>query len=71
MAAIDYARLRPYLDRDRLLFVAHREEILVQSCETFRLAMRDSAFGEMWVGGQRPTRFDHVFASIQTCSFGR
>src|SRR5471032_1996347 len=30
MAAVDYARLRPSLDRDRLLFVAHRAEILEQ-----------------------------------------
>ena len=68
MAAVDYARLRPSLDRDRLLFVAHRAEILEQSRETFRLAMRDATFGEMWFGGDHPTRFDHVFASIQSLS---
>ena len=68
MAAIDYARLRPSLGRDRLLFVAHREEILEQSRNTFQLAMRDATFGEMWVGGKRPTRFEHVFASIQSLS---
>jgi len=66
MAAVDYARLRPSLDRDRLLFVAHRAEILEQSRDTFRIAMRDAAFGEMWFGGDRPTRFEHVFASIQS-----
>ena len=38
----------------RLLFVAHREEILEQSRATFRHALRDASFGEMWVGGQRP-----------------
>ena len=31
MAAVDYARLRPTMGHDRLLFVAHREEILDQS----------------------------------------
>ncbi len=31
MAAVDYARLRQHSPRDRLLFVAHREEILEQS----------------------------------------
>ena len=66
MAAIDYARLRDRLPRSRLLFVAHREEILEQSLATFRHAVRDYAFGELWVGGQRPRRFDHVFASIQS-----
>ncbi len=66
MAAIDYARLRTSLPRARLLFVAHREEILDQSLATFRHALRDYAFGEMWVGGQRPERFEHVFASVQS-----
>jgi len=70
MAAVDYARLRARLPRARLLFVAHREEILEQSMHTFRQALRDAAFGELWVGGQRPVRFDHVFASIQSLSAG-
>lgn len=66
MAALDYCRLREQLDRSRLLFVAHREEILDQSLATFRYALRDPSFGEKWVGGARPTRFEHVFASIQS-----
>ena len=66
MAAIDYARLRTTLPRARLLFVAHREEILDQSRATFRHAMRDYAFGEKWVGRARPATFDHVFASVQS-----
>ncbi|SDJ02473.1 Superfamily II DNA or RNA helicase [Frankineae bacterium MT45] len=68
MAAIDYARLRAKLPRARLLFVAHREEILDQSRATFRHAMRDYAFGEKWVGGVRPAEFEHVFASVQSLS---
>ncbi len=66
MAAVDYARLRSTLPRDRLLVVAHREEILDDSRDTFRHALRDTAFGEKWVGRDRPTRFEHVFASIQS-----
>lgn len=66
MAAVDYARLRRVLDRSRLLFVAHRMEILDQSRATFRHALRDAAFGEKWVAGERPARFEHVFASIQS-----
>lgn len=66
MAAIDYARLRAHLPRARLLFVAHREEILDQSLYTFRHALHDHAFGEKWVGGARPERFEHVFASVQS-----
>ncbi len=66
MAALDYARLRQALPRARLLFVAHREEILEQSRATFAHALRDPSFGELWVGGKRPSAFEHVFASIQS-----
>lgn len=66
MAAVDYQRLRSRLSRARLLFVAHREEILDQSRRTFAHALRDASFGDMWVGGRRPQMFDHVFASIQS-----
>jgi len=65
---VNFARLRGSLTRDRLLFVAHRQEILEQSRATFRHALRDAAFGELWVGDERPRRFDHVFASIQSVS---
>ncbi|MFO0695975.1 MAG: DUF3427 domain-containing protein [Polyangiales bacterium] len=71
MAALDYAALRESLRRARLLFVAHREEILEQSLATFRLALRDPSFGELWVGGKRPMRFEHVFASIQSLASAR
>ncbi|WP_395156519.1 DUF3427 domain-containing protein [Ilumatobacter sp.] len=70
MAALDYVTLRERLGRSRLLFVAHREEILNQSLATFRYALRDASFGEKWVGGARPTRFEHVFASIQSLNAG-
>lgn len=66
MAALDYARLRAKLPRARLLFVAHREEILTQSRATFCQALRDPSFGELWVKGHRPSAFEHVFASIQS-----
>jgi superfamily II DNA or RNA helicase len=66
MSALDYHRLRDQLPRSRLLFVAHREEILKQSLATFRHALRDSSFGELWVNRERPRDFDHVFASIQS-----
>ena len=66
MAAVDYRRLRDRLGRSRLLFVAHRDEILEQSRRVFRHVLRDASFGERWVGGERPDRFEHVFASIQS-----
>ena len=66
IAALDYRHLRTELDRARLLFVAHRSEILEQSQMMFRHVLRDGAFGEMWVGGDRPSRWENVFASIQS-----
>ncbi len=66
MAAVDYARLRERLPRARLLFVAHRKEILEQSLRTFRHALRSHSFGELWVDGRRPSAYEHVFASIQS-----
>jgi len=66
MAAVDYGRLRDSSQRTRLLFVAHREEILDQSLATFRQVLRDHSFGERWVGAHRPRAFEHVFASIQS-----
>ena len=66
MAAVDYARLRERAGRSRLLFVAHRQELLEQSRATYAHALRDPGFGELWVGRQRPRNWDHVFASIQS-----
>lgn len=50
----------------RLLFVAHREEILKQSLYTFRGVLKDHNFGEMFVGGYKPDSIDNLFISIQT-----
>src|SRR5690606_37485962 len=66
VAALDYARLRASLPRHRLLFVAHRKEILEQSRRTYRTVLADGAFGEVYVGGERPERWEHVFASVQS-----
>lgn len=66
VAGLDYRRLRAAGTVERLLFVAHREEILRQSLATFRQIVGDPHFGELMVGGRRPARGEHVFASIQS-----
>jgi superfamily II DNA or RNA helicase len=72
VAALDYARLRKELGGDpSLLFVAHREEILVQSQACFRAAVRDGHFGELLVGRHKPIAGRHVFAAIQSLHRGR
>lgn len=51
---------------NRLLFVAHREEILKQSRDTFQGVLKDPNFGELFVGAYKPVNLDHLFISIQT-----
>jgi len=66
VAALDYRRMCTGTDRPSLLFVAHRREILEQSLRTYREVLGDGAFGELYVGGSRPERWQHVFASVQS-----
>lgn len=54
----------------RLLFVAHRREILTQSRRVFRQVLKDANFGELLVDGEVPVQGDHVFASIQSLISG-
>lgn len=68
ISAFDYKRFRKH-NQDkpcRLLFVAHREEILKQSMYTFRGVLKDNNFGEMFVGNYKPESIDNLFISIQT-----
>lgn len=66
-AAFDYARqLGPSLVAPRLLFLAHRKELLDQARATFRQVLRDGAFGELLADGQEPERWNHVFATVQS-----
>lgn len=68
ISALDYKHFRKKnSDKPcRLLFVAHREEILLQSRNTFRAVLKDANFGEMFVGNNRPNSLDYLFISIQT-----
>ncbi len=68
IAALDYrgfVRSRP-VQANRLLFLAHREEILKQSLMTFRGVLKDANFGALWVGNEQPEQLDHIFLSVQT-----
>ncbi|MGJ3242932.1 MAG: DUF3427 domain-containing protein [Opitutales bacterium] len=67
VAAFDYARNRLQLPTPaRLLFVAHRREILEQARACFRQVLRDPNFGELLVSDETPVDGHHVFASVQT-----
>jgi superfamily II DNA or RNA helicase/HKD family nuclease len=67
MASLDYKQLRKKHGRDlRLLFVAHRREILQQSMRTYQDVLVDANFGEPLHSGEIPERWTHVFASVQS-----
>jgi superfamily II DNA or RNA helicase len=66
ISAFDYKRFKDSNPRARLLFIAHKKEILMQGQETFRHVLRDANFGQLWVDGLEPTGYEVVFASIQT-----
>jgi superfamily II DNA or RNA helicase len=73
LAAFDVARLYadfperfPSPDPPSLLLIAHRKEILQQARATFRQVLRDPAFGELYVDGEDPSQWRHVFASVQS-----
>jgi superfamily II DNA or RNA helicase/HKD family nuclease len=67
VAAFDYRNAcRSEGGRPRLLFVAHREEILRQALRTYREVLRDPEFGELLTGSHEPGRWDHLFATIDS-----
>lgn len=67
VAALDYRNLATEAGRlPRLLFIAHRKEILELARRVFREVLSRSDFGELWFAGTSPRRFEHVFASIQS-----
>ena len=68
ISAFDYRRFRSENAGKpcRLLFVAHRKEILEQSIKCFRGVLHDPKFGELFVGEHRPDSLDNLFVSAQT-----
>jgi superfamily II DNA or RNA helicase len=68
IAAFDYKNFvkQNKREKNRLLFIAHREEILKQSLGTFRAILKENNFGDLYVGGNVPKSIDHLFMSIQS-----
>ncbi len=66
ISAFDFKRYYKEKPNCKLLFLAHRKEILEQSINTFRAIIKDYNFGDLWVGGDIPTQYNQVFASVQT-----
>ncbi|MHC1775018.1 MAG: DUF3427 domain-containing protein [Lentimicrobium sp.] len=66
ISAFDYKRFRKSNPNSTILFVAHRKEILQQAQAAFQGVLRDNNFGELWVDGIEPERYDCIFASVMT-----
>lgn len=68
VSAFDYQRFRQANQGkpNRLLFIAHREEILEQSIACFRGVLQDQNFGDLFVGSYQPESIDYLFMSVQT-----
>ena len=65
VAAFDFKRFFDDKKRQvRLLFVAHRKEILEQAVGTFRAVLRVPDFGELLVGPHVAARYDNLFCSV-------
>lgn len=67
VAAFDYQRTCAQVGgHPKLLFVAHRKEILQQAIRSFREVLRDHSFGELLADGNVPASYNHLFATIQS-----
>lgn len=67
ISAFDFDHFRKQFSyTPKILFVAHREEILKQAINTYRNVLMDQNFGELWVGKYRPERINELFVSVQT-----
>lgn len=66
ISAFDFKNFKKLKSNAKLLYVAHRKEILQQAQATFQGILRDNNLGELWVDGIEPENYDCVFASVQT-----
>lgn len=66
IAAFDFKRYREVHPDCHFLFIAHRQEILRQAMQTFRIVLDDPNFGSLWDGDHEPSSYQHVFASKDT-----
>jgi superfamily II DNA or RNA helicase/HKD family nuclease len=73
ISAFDYKRFSDKLGRPaKLLFLAHREEIITKSWRTFQQVMKDGNFGCVMGGGAaEPEKMDFLFCTVQTANSRR
>jgi len=67
IAAFDYKNYSSQVQSlPRLLFVAHREEILKQARASYRQVLRDGSFGDIMVGVSNLSQEDYLFCTVQS-----
>ncbi|MGJ8657948.1 MAG: DUF3427 domain-containing protein [Akkermansiaceae bacterium] len=66
IAAFDYKQQCLRGRRPKLLFLAHRKELLNQSRDSFRHVLADGSFGEELHSGKSPDSYDYLFASVKS-----
>lgn len=66
IAAFDFACFLQKNKNAKLLFIAHRKEIIQQAVFTFRNVIRDGNFGELWFDGIKPEKVNNLFSTIIT-----
>ena len=66
ISAFDFSRFYTENPEAKFLFIAHREEILKQALDAYRGVLKNSTFGELWVGNNKPNKYQHLFASVQS-----
>ena len=65
IAAFDFKRYFEQRKKQvKLLFIAHREQILLQARATFCNILRDQNFGEVLTGNFNVNRLEHLFCSV-------
>lgn len=64
VAAFDFKNFREENPNCKMLFIAHREEILDKSMQTFRYICHDMNFGELYNGKNKPDNIDNLFVSV-------
>jgi len=66
ISAFDFARFYQANPESTFLFIAHREEILKQAQNAYRGVLKNSDFGELWVGNNKPNSYQQLFVSVQS-----
>lgn len=69
ISALDYQRYCGIRNpKPRLLFIAHRVEILEQARDCFRAVLRDFNFGDILGGPHEPFAMDYLFSTIASAN---